>query len=72
MTIVPGRSSVGYKSHSSEVMQLQLTDTYICINPLTTKDDYSRHQNSAARYQLVQSVSWTDGPDYRTLGNEWV
>ena len=26
------------------------------INPLTTNDDYSRHRNSAACYQLVQSV----------------
>ena len=26
------------------------------INPLTTNDDYSRHQNSAACYQLAQSV----------------
>ena len=26
------------------------------INPLTTNDDYSRHRNSAARYQLAQSV----------------
>ena len=26
------------------------------VNPLTTYDDYSRHQNSAACYQLAQSV----------------
>ena len=26
------------------------------INPLTTNDDYSRHRNSAACYQLAQSV----------------
>ena len=26
------------------------------INPLTTDDEYSRHQNSAACYQLAQSV----------------
>ena len=26
------------------------------LNPLTTNDDYSRHQNSAACYQLAQSV----------------
>ena len=26
------------------------------INPLTTNDDYSRHRNLAACYQLVQSV----------------
>ena len=29
---------------------------YDIINPLTTNDDYSRHQNSAACYQLAQSV----------------
>ena len=26
------------------------------LNPLTTNDDYSRHRNSAACYQLAQSV----------------
>ena len=26
------------------------------INPLTTNDEYSRHRNSAACYQLAQSV----------------
>ena len=26
------------------------------LNPLTTNDNYSRHRNSAARYQLAQSV----------------
>ena len=26
------------------------------LNPLTTNDDYRRHQNSAACYQLAQSV----------------
>ena len=26
------------------------------VNPLTTNDDYSCHRNSAARYQLAQSV----------------
>ena len=26
------------------------------VNPLTTNDDYSRHRNSAACYQLAQSV----------------
>ena len=26
------------------------------FNPLTTNDDYSRHRNSAACYQLAQSV----------------
>ena len=26
------------------------------VNPLTTKDDYSRHRNSATCYQLAQSV----------------
>ena len=26
------------------------------LNPLTTNDDYSRHQNSATCYQLAQSV----------------
>ena len=26
------------------------------VNPLTTNDDYSRHRNSVACYQLVQSV----------------
>ena len=26
------------------------------INPLTTSDEYSRHRNSAACYQLAQSV----------------
>ena len=26
------------------------------INPLTMNDDYSRHRNSAAYYQLAQSV----------------
>ena len=26
------------------------------INPLATNDDYSRHRNSAACYQLAQSV----------------
>ena len=26
------------------------------FNPLTTNDDYSRHQNSAACYHLAQSV----------------
>ena len=29
---------------------------YVHINPLTTNDDYSRHRNSAACYQLAQSV----------------
>ena len=28
----------------------------ILVNPLTTNDDYSRHRNSAACYQLAQSV----------------
>ena len=28
-----------------------------CLNPLTTNDDYSRHRNSAACYQLAQSIS---------------
>ena len=27
-----------------------------CKSHLTTNDDYSRHRNSTARYQLVQSV----------------
>ena len=26
------------------------------VNPLTTNDEYSRHRNLAACYQLVQSV----------------
>ena len=26
------------------------------LNPLTTNDDYNRHRNSAACYQLAQSV----------------
>ena len=30
--------------------------TQIIFNPLTTNDDYSCHRNSAACYQLVQSV----------------
>ena len=41
----------------------------VYINPLTTNDDYSRHQNLAACYQLAQSVlkigsviaEWGDG-----------
>ena len=28
----------------------------VYFNPLTTNDDYSRHRNSAACYQLAQSV----------------
>ena len=28
----------------------------VVFNPLTTNDDYSRHRNSAACYQLAQSV----------------
>ena len=28
----------------------------LLFNPLTMKDDYSRHRNSAACYQLAQSV----------------
>ena len=28
----------------------------LVFNPLTTNDDYSRHQNSPACYQLVQSI----------------
>ena len=28
----------------------------IFVNPLTTNDDYSHHRNSAACYQLAQSV----------------
>ena len=28
----------------------------VLTNPLTTDDDYSRHQNSATRYQLAQSI----------------
>ena len=34
-------------------MHLQLRTVF---NPLTTNDDYSRHRNSAACYQLAQSV----------------
>ena len=30
--------------------------TYLIVNPLTTNDDYSRHRNLAACYQLAQSV----------------
>ena len=30
--------------------------TNLTFNTLTTNDDYSRHRNSAACYQLVQSV----------------
>ena len=30
--------------------------TYDIINPLTTNDNYSRHRNSAACYQLAQFV----------------
>ena len=28
----------------------------LSVNPLTTNDDYSHHQNSAACYRLAQSV----------------
>ena len=28
----------------------------LAVNPLTTNDDYSRHRNLAACYQLAQSV----------------
>ena len=32
------------------------TKLHFIFNPLTTNDDYSRHRNSAACYQLAQSV----------------
>ena len=34
----------------------KLTNQVELLNPLTTNDDYSRHRNSAACYQLAQSV----------------
>ena len=33
-----------------------MTDGGQYINPLTTNDDYSRHRNLAACYQLAQSI----------------
>ena len=33
-----------------------MISTDLDLSPLTTNDDYSRHQNSAACYQLAQSV----------------
>ena len=34
----------------------QLSSSFLVFNPLTTNDDYIRHRNSAACYQLAQSV----------------
>ena len=36
--------------------KLKITTFKLTINPLTTNDDYSRHRNLAACYQLAQSV----------------
>ena len=33
-----------------------LGSTKVIFNPLTTNDDYSCHRNSAACYQLAQSI----------------
>ena len=35
-------------------LKISLNDSL--VNPLTTNEDYSRHQNPAACYQLAQSV----------------
>ena len=37
-------------------MDIQHGSVIYLVNPLTTNDDYSRYRNSAACYQLAQSV----------------
>ena len=40
---------------SSKILQYNYPCSCL-LNPLTMNDDYSRHRNSAACYQLAQSV----------------
>ena len=57
-------STVGFESHFPRALNKDFssfasggfTTGDQTFNPLTTNDDYSRHQNSAACYQLVQSL----------------
>ena len=44
--------TAGSVLHGGAIDKCKLTG----LNPLTTNDDYSRHRNSAACYQLAQSV----------------
>ena len=46
----------GFEISKPPLLKRTVTPHWYFNNPLTTNDDYSRHRNSSAWYQLAQSV----------------